>query len=77
MAFFTCADIELLTEIMAELGAKHKRYGVKAEMFTVMRDALLAMLEKLLADDVWNEATKEAWKETYGELSQDMIKAGL
>lgn len=67
-------DIELLSEIMAELGAKHKRYGVKAEMFVFMGESLILMLEKLLGNQ-FTEATREAWKETYGELSNDMILA--
>lgn len=67
-------DIDLLSEIMSELGAKHKRYGVKAEMFAFMGEALENMLENLLRD-AFTESTREAWRETYGELSQDMIRA--
>lgn len=67
-------DIELLTEIMMELGAKHRRYGVKPEMFPVMGESLLIMLEKVLGDS-FTDAKREAWKETYGELSADMIAA--
>lgn len=69
-------DIELLTEIMLELGAKHQRYGVKPEMFTVMGTSLIAMLEVMLADR-FDDTTREAWKVTYKELSQDMVKAQL
>jgi hypothetical protein len=32
-------DIELLTEIMLDLGAKHLRYGVKPDMFPRMGEA--------------------------------------
>lgn len=67
-------DIELLSEIMLELGAKHKRYGVKAEMFGFMGESLVLMLEKLLGDD-FTDATRDAWNETYSELAQDMIRA--
>lgn len=67
-------DIELLTEIMKELGEKHRRYGVKPDMFPVMGDSLMKMFAKVLGGR-FTDATREAWKETYGELSRDMIAA--
>lgn len=67
-------DIELLTEIMAELGVKHIRYGVRPDMFPMMGDALMATLEGTIGDS-FTDNVREAWKETYGELSSDMIKA--
>lgn len=69
-------DIELLTEIMQELGVKHIRYGVRPEMFPVMGEALLLTLEQTIGAD-FNDAVRDAWKETYAELSQDMVKAQL
>ena len=68
-------DIELLGEIMADLGAKHVRYGVKPEMFAIMGDALIITLKETLGKDIMNESTTAAWKETYAELSTDMIAA--
>lgn len=67
-------DIELLTEIMTELGTKHVRYGVKPEMFPIMGDALMHTLETTLKAD-FTEPVKEAWLQTYSALSQDMIRA--
>lgn len=67
-------DIELLTEIMTELGEKHVRYGVKPEMFPVMGDALIFTLEETLGDE-FTQPVREAWNETYKALSQDMIRA--
>jgi len=69
-------DIELLTEILIELGEKHVRYGVKPEMFPVMGDALVHTLNECLGDDFPDEI-REAWKETYIEISSDMLKAQL
>ena len=66
-------DIELLTEIMEELGEKHIRYGVKAEMFGVMGEALIHTLDAILGDD-FTDQVREAWETTYRELSADMIK---
>lgn len=68
-------DIELLTEIMTELGEKHVRYGVKPEMFPIMGDALLHTLEASLDDKEFSSTVREAWVETYAALSQDMIRA--
>ena len=67
-------DIELLTEIMLELGAKHVRYGVKPEYFPVMGEALISTLEETLDTEVTDQF-KEAWMETYKALSSDMISA--
>jgi methyl-accepting chemotaxis protein len=67
-------DIELLTEIMTELGLKHVRYGVKPEMFPIMGDALLHTLEATLKSS-FTGPVKEAWVEVYSALSQDMIRA--
>jgi Globin len=69
-------DIELLTEIMTELGQKHVKYGVKPEYFPKMGIALLGTLEELLGE-AWTEPVKEAWIETYAALSNDMIEAQL
>mmetsp|Transcript_15713 Transcript_15713/g.43349 ORF Transcript_15713/g.43349 Transcript_15713/m.43349 type:complete len:92 (-) Transcript_15713:110-385(-) len=66
-------DIELLTEIMLELGAKHVRYGVKADMFPVMGEAIIIALRSSLKDG-FTEPVEEAWKETFDALSTDMIK---
>jgi hypothetical protein len=67
-------DIELLTEIMTKLGAKHERYGVTPEMFPIMGDALMHTLETILRAD-FTEPVKEAWLQTYSALSQDMLPA--
>lgn len=67
-------DIELLTEIMLELGVKHVRYGVQPEMFPVMGECLLVTLEECLKEAM-TDNHKQAWRVTYNALSQDMIRA--
>ena len=66
-------DIELLTEIMHELGAKHVRYGVKPEMFPIMGEAIITALKSSL-NDKFTTSIEEAWKETFSELSGDMVR---
>ena len=66
-------DIELLTEIMLELGAKHVRYGVKPEMFPVMGVAIVGALKTTLKDN-FTPDIEAAWKDVFSELSGDMIR---
>jgi hemoglobin-like flavoprotein len=68
-------DIELLTEILMELGAKHVRYGVKPEYFPSMGRSLVYTVETLLTEDEFTREIKDAWVEVYGALSYDMIRA--
>jgi hemoglobin-like flavoprotein len=68
-------DIELLTEIMLELGQKHVRYGVKPEMFPIMGEVLIVTLQQVLPKHKMNDVHVAAWKEVYHELSADMIRA--
>ena len=68
-------DIELLTEIMLELGSKHVRYGVTVNMFPIMGECLIETLEETLEKGTITEAAAAAWTETYDALSGDMIQA--
>jgi hemoglobin-like flavoprotein len=67
-------DIELLTEILLDLGAKHVGYGVKPEYFPSMGRALIYAVKQQLGDKFTDEK-KDAWVEVYGALSYDMIRA--
>ena len=67
-------DIELLTEILLELGVKHVSYGVKPEYFPSMGRALLYAVKEREGDH-YTEEVKDAWVEVYGALSYDMIRA--
>eukprot|EP00339_Tiarina_fusa_P024134 CAMPEP_0117031376 /NCGR_PEP_ID=MMETSP0472-20121206/22562_1 /TAXON_ID=693140 ORGANISM="Tiarina fusus, Strain LIS" /NCGR_SAMPLE_ID=MMETSP0472 /ASSEMBLY_ACC=CAM_ASM_000603 /LENGTH=159 /DNA_ID=CAMNT_0004739695 /DNA_START=61 /DNA_END=540 /DNA_ORIENTATION=- len=67
-------DIELLTEILLDLGAKHVGYGVKPEYFPSMGRALIYAVKEQLGDK-FSEEMKDAWVEVYGALSYDMIRA--
>jgi hemoglobin-like flavoprotein len=67
-------DIELLTEMMTDLGVKHVAYGVKPEYFPIMGRCLITVLADCLGDS-FTDTVKQAWVETYDALAQDMIRA--
>lgn len=68
-------DIELLTEILLELGQKHVSYGVKSEYFPSMGRALVFAVQKVLPESSFTPDVKDSWVEVYGALSYDMIRA--
>ena len=68
-------DIELLTEILMELGEKHVRYGVKPEYFPSMGRALIDAVSSNLSEEEFTSDIKSDWVEVYGALSYDMIRA--
>jgi hemoglobin-like flavoprotein len=66
-------DIELLTEILLDLGKKHRQFGVKASHYPSMGKALLSVVEELLGDE-FKPCVKDAWIEVYQALAYDMIR---
>lgn len=68
-------DIEILTEILMELGEKHVRFGVRPEYFPSMGRALIDTIQEHLGEKDFNLETKSDWVEVYGALSYDMIRA--
>jgi hemoglobin-like flavoprotein len=66
-------DIELLTEILLDLGKQHRQFGVKASHYLSMGQALLSVVEELLGDK-FKRCVKDAWLEVYQALSYDMIR---
>ena len=65
-------DIELLTEILLDLGQKHVGYGVKPEYFPSMGRALIHAVKEQLGDK-FSDETKDAWVEVYGALSCTLL----
>jgi hemoglobin-like flavoprotein len=64
-------EVEMLTEILLELGEKHSRYGVKPEFFPSMGRALMEAISFNLGEGEFAEV-KTDWIEVYGALSYDM-----
>lgn len=67
-------DIELLTDILLELGEQHYAFGVEPSFYPPMGAALLKVLQKFIGDKFTDEV-KDAWLETYQALAYDMIRA--
>jgi hemoglobin-like flavoprotein len=66
--------MEQLDENMGRLGKMHVTYGVKAEYFPMMGEALFHMLKELLKDD-FDDASEGAWAIVYARLSKQMVAA--
>jgi hypothetical protein len=67
-------DIELLTEILLDLGRSHSRFGVEASFYPPMGQALIRTMEEMLGD-TYTPAIKDAWVKCYQALAYDMIRA--
>ncbi len=52
---------------LADLAANHERYGVTAEMYPWVGQALIATLREACSD-VWTPATERAWTDAYASL---------
>jgi hemoglobin-like flavoprotein len=66
-------DIDLLTEIMLDLGKQHRSFGVETSFYPPMGRALRQTLQELLGEK-FMPVDKEAWLEVYRALSYDMIR---
>ena len=67
-------NLEALTPVVRQLGARHAGYGVKTEHYATVGGALLWTLQQGLADDFRPE-TRDAWAAAYGLLS-DVMQVG-
>lgn len=67
-------DSELLGEILCDLGKKHARMGVTADMFPYMGEALLATLRETLSTD-FTPAVEAAWKQVYQVLADGIVSS--
>lgn len=67
-------DPAWLSQQLGALGAKHTGYGVTAEMYDWVGDALLATLAET-AGSAWTPAHHAAWGEAYGAIVS-LMRAG-
>lgn len=68
-------DVELLSEVLQQLGIQHKKLGVKPSHFPELGDALMKTLHEMLGDVKFNEYAKDGWCEVFQAMSYDMIRA--
>lgn len=68
-------DAPWLQANLAALGAKHVDYGVTAEMYDWVGDALLATLAEVAGPD-WNDQLRDAWAEAYRAIAT-LMQAGV
>jgi nitric oxide dioxygenase len=64
-----------VTAVLTELGARHARYGVRAEHFPVVGAALLWTLEQGLGD-AFTAEVRDAWSALWSVVAAGML-AGL
>jgi len=67
---------EEMTPLLHELGARHVAYGVTAEHYPIVGEALLGTLEELLGP-AFDERTRAAWVAMYGRISALMCEGAL
>ena len=70
------SDLERLAPVVRQLGARHVRYGVRTEHYTVVGSALLWTLEQGLGAR-FTPAVREAWASAYGLLANVMQLGAL
>lgn len=62
-----------LDETLRALGAKHVGYGVTAEMYPWVGEALLATLAEVAGDD-WSPRLERAWSDAFTAIASLMIE---
>ena len=72
---WTGPDIDLIQEILSQVGKRHKDFGVQASYFPHMGEALVYGLQQVVGPGEFTENHKKAWKEVYDELSAEILKS--
>jgi NAD(P)H-flavin reductase/hemoglobin-like flavoprotein len=63
-----------LASFLGQLGRDHRKYGVLAEHYTAIGNALLATIRRFAAE-VWNAEIEAAWVAAYTAAANMMIEA--
>jgi hemoglobin-like flavoprotein len=66
-------DLSSITPFLAELGARHARYGVVAEHYPVVGAALLEAMEEIGGAD-WNPRFTAQWAHAYQAVADVMME---
>jgi hemoglobin-like flavoprotein len=67
-------DLDRTLQLVAELGRRHRAYGVRNEDYVTFGNALLWTLEQTLAEE-FTPPLQEAWAAVYRLLSSTMAEA--
>jgi hemoglobin-like flavoprotein len=67
-------DAPWLAQTLGALGAKHVQYGVTAEMYDMVGDALLATFAEVAAE-AWTPVVAAQWTAAYGAIAS-LMQAG-
>jgi len=67
-------DIDMLTEILEEMGEKHIRYGVSPDMYPLMGVAISDAVSTILGENKFDAKHRDAFKKLYDEMADDMIR---
>lgn len=67
-------DVEMLEEILSQLGRRHLMHGVKKEYFPLLGNAIREAISLIIGDNYTDEDDL-AWKEVFNELSTEIVKA--
>jgi NAD(P)H-flavin reductase/hemoglobin-like flavoprotein len=67
-------DLERLVPYLQQLGRDHRRFGVAAEHYGPVAEALLATLADFLGQE-WTAELAHDWAEAYGLVARTMIEA--
>ncbi len=74
---YTVANVDNLDElvpVLQQLGRDHRKFGVEAEHYPLVGEALLATLQHFLGD-AWDAELEQAWTEAYTVIAQVMSDA--
>ncbi|UWR62765.1 globin domain-containing protein [Phaeobacter inhibens] len=66
-------NIDTLIEPMRELGARHIKYGVKAEHYPVVAEVLIGTLATV-TKEIWTEAHASAWEKALNLVASTMLE---
>lgn len=69
-------DIEFITDILGQVGQRHKAMGVSPSFFPFMGQALIHGLETFLEKPL-NEEQRDAWEEVFEAITNEITKAIL
>lgn len=67
-------ELDSVIPMVQQLGRDHRKFGVLAEHYPVVGNALLATLEYFLGDQ-WTPALAADWAEAYGVVANVMLDA--